>query len=79
MDKKRPDDVTKSFTYQKIARWEVLHKDRDFAYHITNLFYNAVRIILNQVLNYIWIKIRKGQLKGRKLLSKYVKSKPNLD
>ena len=76
---KRPDDVTKSFTYQKISRWEILHKDHDFAYHITNLFYKAVRIILNQVLNCIWIRIRKGQLKGRKLLAKDVKSKPNLD
>ena len=70
------DDVTKSL--KKIARWEVLHKDHDFAYHITNLFYKAVHIILNQVLNCVWIRIRKGQLKGRKLLAKD-KSKPNLD
>lgn len=60
----RPDDITKKFTYQKIAQWELLHKDHDSAYHITHLFYKAVRITLRQVLNCIWIRIRKGQLKG---------------
>ena len=31
------------------------------------------------MLDVIWIRIRKGQLKGRKLLAKDFKSKPNLD
>ena len=76
---KRPEKITKKFTYQKISQWEVFHHDHDFAYNITNLFYKEVRIILRQVLNCIWIRIRKGQLKGRKLVAKDVKSKPNLD
>jgi len=76
---KRPDDITKKFTYQNNAQWELLHKDHEFSYHIKNLFYKAVHILVNQVLNCIWIRIRKGQLKGRNLVAKDVKSKPNLD
>ena len=76
---KRPVEISKNFTYQKICHWEVLHKNHDFAYHTTNLFYKATRIIINQVLNTMWIRIRKGQLKGRKLVARDVKSKPNLD
>ena len=76
---KRPYDISTNFSYQKIARWEVLHKEHDFAYHITNLFYKAIRVILNQVFNSVSIRIRKAQLKGRKLKAKDVKTKPNLD
>lgn len=76
---KRPYDIEKNFSYQKIAQWEVLHIDHDFAYHTTNLFYKVIRIILNQVFSSIWVRIRKGQLKGRKLIAKDVKTKPNLD
>ena len=60
-------------------QWEVQHIDHDFAYHGTYLFYKPIRIILNQVFNSMWIRIRKGKLKGRKIIEKDVKSKPNLD
>ena len=76
---KRPEDMTNNLSYQQIAKWEVLHKEHDFAYHTTNLFYKAVRIILKQVFNSICVRIRKGQLKGRKLMAKDVRKKPNLD
>ena len=76
---KRPEDMTNNLSYQKTARWEVLHKEHDFAYHTTNLFYKAVRIIVKQVFNSICVRIRKGQLKGRKLMAKDVKKKPNLE
>jgi len=73
---KCPTDISKNFTCQKIFRWEVLHKSHNFAYHTTNVFYKAVHIIINQVLNTMCIRIRKGQLKGRKLVAEDVKSKP---
>jgi hypothetical protein len=60
------------------VQWEFLHASHDFSYHTTNLFFKTVRIIIDKVLSRIWIRIRKGQLKGRKLLAKYVKYKPNL-
>ena len=61
---KRPDDIEKNFSYKKIAQWEVLHIDHEFSYHTTNLFYKVICIILNQVFRSIWVRIRKGQLKG---------------
>ena len=72
------DDIEKIFSYKKIAQWEVLHIDHDFAYHTTNLFNKAIHIILNQVFSSIWVRIRKGQLKGWKLIAKDVTTKPNL-
>jgi len=48
---KRPSDLSKDSTYQKICQWEVLHKNHDFSYHYTNLFYKAIPIVINQVLN----------------------------
>jgi hypothetical protein len=48
-------------------------------YHTTNLFYKAVHSIINQVLNNIWIIIRKGQLKGKNIKERDVNSNPNLD
>jgi hypothetical protein len=38
----RPEEITKTFTYQKIAKWELMHKDRDFANHISNIFFKAI-------------------------------------
>ena len=43
---KRPEDMTNNLSYQNIAKWEVLHKEHDFSYHATNLFYKVVRIIV---------------------------------
>ena len=50
---KCPINISENFTYQKICHWEELHKNHDFSYHATNIFYKAVRIIINQVLNTI--------------------------
>jgi hypothetical protein len=38
-----------------------------------------MRIIIEQVLSYMWVQIRKGQLQGIKLLAKDVKYKLNLE
>lgn len=70
--------MLQKFTYQNICQWEVIHKNYDFSYHTNNLFYKEICIIINQVLNTMWIQIRKGKLKGRKLVAKDVKSKSNL-
>jgi hypothetical protein len=73
------DDIVKKFTYQKIAQWELLNLNRKFSYHITNLFFKTIKIPIQQVMSIMWIRIREGQLKGRKLLAKDVKDKPNLE
>ena len=75
----RSSDIVQRFSYLKITQWELLHKDDDFATHITNIFFKAMRIIIQQVSSCAWICIRKGELKGKKLCAKDVKNKHNLN
>jgi len=67
------DDIVKRFSYEKIEKWELLHASGDFSYHTTNLFFKITHILIDKVLSLIWVRIRKGQLRGRKILAKYVK------
>jgi hypothetical protein len=73
------DDIVKNFTYVEIVKWELLHSSSDFSYHTTNLFFKTMRILIDKVLSCMWIRIRKGQLRGRTLLARDVKYKPNLE
>jgi exonuclease III len=75
----RDDDIVKRFSYLQIVKWELLHASGDFSYHTTNLFFKTMRILIEKVLSCIWIRIRKGQLRGRTLLARDVKYKPNLE
>ena len=38
-----------------------------------------MQIIIDKVLSCIWVQIRKGQLRGRNILTKDVNYKPNLE
>ena len=73
------DDMTNRFSYQKIVQLELLQASGDFQYHTTNFFFKTMRIIIDKVLSCIWVRIRKGQLKGRKILAKDVKYRANLE
>lgn len=75
----RDVDIVEIFRYRKIAQWELMHHSGDFSYHTTNLFFKTLRIIIEKFLACISIRIKKWKLKGRKLLTKDVKYKPNLD
>lgn len=55
------------------------NSNRAFAYHTTNLFLKAIKVLIAQVFSCIWIRIRKGKLKGRTLKARDVKYKPNLE
>jgi hypothetical protein len=57
----------------------MLHSSGDFSCHITNLFFKTMRIIVEQFLSFMWVRIRKGQLQGRNLLAKDIKYKVNLE
>jgi hypothetical protein len=43
-----------------------------------NFFFKTMHIIIEKVLSCMWVRIRKCQLRGRKLFSKDVKYKVNL-
>lgn len=74
-----PSNIVARFSYHKIDRWELQHKDHDFATHISNIFFKAIQTIIQQVSNCAWVCIRKGELKGKKLCAKDVKGMSNLN
>ncbi len=66
-------------SYQKLAQWELLHKNHNFAISIPNLFFKAIKVLIHGVMASSWIRIRKGKLLHRTLQAKDVMEKPNLD
>jgi hypothetical protein len=42
-------------SYQTIVQWELLHKNHDFATHIPNLFFKAIKILIHCVISSSWI------------------------
>ena len=75
----RPKDILDHFSYQHIAKWELEHESKDFEKHGTNIFFKEVKVIIKQLYNTTWISIRIGELKGKKIKTKEVKSKANLE
>jgi hypothetical protein len=73
------NDIVKNFTYLQIVKWELLHTSGYFSYHTTNLFFKTMWILIDKVLSCLWIRIRKGQLRGRNLLARDVKYKQNFE
>lgn len=71
--------ILETISYQKVAQWELLNSNCNFALHIPNPFFKAIKTLIHQVLSTMWVRIRKGQLKGRKLFAKDVKTKLNLE
>jgi hypothetical protein len=66
-------------SYQVIVQWELLHKNHDFATHIPNLFFKAIKILIHHVVSSSWIRIRKAKLLGCQFQVHEVINKPNLD
>jgi hypothetical protein len=72
----RPDI---KLSYQKIAQAELTSTNRKFAYHITNLFFKTIKILIHFVLSSAWIRMRKSILKSRKPTAAQVSNKKNLE
>ena len=58
-----------------MAKWELEQKGKDFERRGTHIFFKAVKVIIKQLSNIAWISIRIGELKGKKIAAKEVKSK----
>jgi len=56
-----------------------MHKDHWFARHIPNLFFKAIKVLIQQVKSTSWIKIHKGKLNDCVLRANFFTSKCNLD
>ena len=75
----QPKHMTNKFSYQKIEKWELMHKDNDFSTHIKNIFFKVVKIIIHQISSLAWVYIWKGKLQGKKLTTKDVCNPTNLE
>jgi hypothetical protein len=75
----RKPSILAKFQYQDIAQWELMHKDHWFARRIPNLFFKAIKVLIQQVKSTSWIKIHKGKLNDRVLRANFFTSKHNLN
>ncbi|MCO5600782.1 hypothetical protein L7F22_054897 [Adiantum nelumboides] len=76
---KRKYNLPKSMSYQEIAKWELKHKDLRFSSCIENLFFKTMKILVQQVLSCVWVRMRKGQLKDHQIRAKEVATDTNVD
>jgi len=53
--------------------------NRKFAYHITNIFFKTIKILIHFILFSTWIHIQKTKLLGRVLTTSDVLNDVNLD
>jgi hypothetical protein len=56
-----------------------MHKKHRFVKHLPNLFFKAIKILIQQVKYASWIKIHKGKLNDRILTTKRVTNNSNLN
>jgi hypothetical protein len=56
-----------------------MHKENRFPKHIPNLFFKAIKVLIQQVKSTSWIRIWKGKLNDDILTTKQVTNKPNFD
>ena len=40
-----PTDIVDNLSYQKFSKWELMHQGNDFATHITDIFFKAIKTI----------------------------------
>jgi len=74
----QPRQFFEGFSYQKIVRWELLHKFGDFSTNILNLFFLKIaKVFIQKVIGFGWVQIRKGKLCGKTLKTYQIRNKPN--
>lgn len=77
-EKRKYSQMTKK-DYQTTAKWELMHKDRRFAFNIENIFFKAVKIMLVKVLSSIWVRLRKGKIGSTLLTASNVCTDTNIE
>lgn len=66
-------------SYQKITQAKLTNTNRKFAYHITNIFFKKIKILIHFILSSKWIHIQKTKLLGCVLIASYVSNNVNLN
>jgi hypothetical protein len=49
-------------SYQMLVQWAFLHKNHNFATHIPNLFFKAIKVLIHFVISSSWVHIHKRKL-----------------
>jgi hypothetical protein len=52
-------------SYQKIIQVELTSVTGKFAYHITNIYFKTIKLLIHFILSYVWIHIWKAKLSSR--------------
>ncbi len=68
--------IPSHYTYQEVAKWELMHNNHKFSRHIPNLFLKAIKVLIQVVQTTSWIWICKGQLHGCELVGEQATNKP---
>jgi len=70
-----------SFTcsYQKIIQVELTNVTRKLAYHIMNIYFKTIKLLIHFISSSIWIHIRKTKLSSWILTTNNVSNNVNLD
>jgi hypothetical protein len=66
-------------SYQKVAQAKLTSVNQKFAYHISNLFFKTIKILIHFVLSSAWIRIRKTILKDQKPRAAQVRNTKDLE
>ncbi|MCO5599964.1 hypothetical protein L7F22_054071 [Adiantum nelumboides] len=77
-EKRKYHDLCRN-SFQRVAKWELLHADRRFALNIENLFFKAMKFIISKVCSSIWVRSRKAQPQGKLLQAKDVVANTNIE
>jgi hypothetical protein len=52
------------FTYQIIIQAKLTSLYRKFTFHISNIYFKTIKILIHFILSYAWIHIRKNKIIG---------------
>ena len=65
--------------YQLIVKWELTHESTQFSTNIENLFFKAMKVMVQKVIESTWVRLRKGKLGHTVLHAKDVQDDTNID
>ena len=65
--------------YQIISKWELTHQSRKFSLNIENLFFKAMKVMIQKIIESTWVRLRKGNLGHGTLCARDVQNDTNID
>jgi hypothetical protein len=66
-------------SYQKIVQMELISINKKFTYHISNIYFKKIKVLIHFILSCAWIHICKAKLLSHVLKTNDVSTNVNLD